>query len=184
MTTPRVISIPEKLKPTIRRLTRRAQWSDDRIAFLNSRTLFHVEEAIREVEARLWFMIEKATPSTTDYKNRMIQTDSLRIVEMGEDGEPTGRSEEIPELIRGEVVELLDEIDIATHSTRFIGRVAIGIHEETDRAIAEINYLLRTNVPECAEGEWAIDPEKMVAIETLHAVEEDHQTTEESSSEN
>lgn len=161
---PRMIPVPEEIRGLIQRLLRQTRWSKEAIQQVAVEMLVEIQRKEQDQEREMWAYIQKVVPETAQYEERSLNPVTMVVQEQCE-GDVVGKSVEIPAEYHEDIFSMLDELDVITNSAPLVGGVVMGIHNKVDQALAKINTLLRTRIPECADGEWHIDPVRWVAIE-------------------
>lgn len=179
---PRMIPIPEEIQGLIKRLFRHTRWNKEAIQEVATGMLTELQRNIHFQEQEMWAYIQKVVPETAQFEEKSLNPVTM-VVHANKDGKPIDKGVEIPAKYHEDIFFMLDEIDIANNTAPLIGGMVMGMHNKVDQALAKINTLLRTRIPECADGEWNIDPIRWVAIEGGLEMYED-QINEESSTEN
>lgn len=179
---PRMIAIPEEIQGLIKRLLRHTRWDKAAIQDVAVGMLTEIQRQSSTVEQEMWSFIQYNIPEIGQYEERSLNPTTM-VVEEHKEGQATGRIVEIPPDYHEEIHYMLDELDTIENTAPLVGGVIMGMNNKVDQAIAKINTLLRTRIPECADGTWHIDPIRMVAIEG--GIEQyQNQSSEESSEEN
>jgi hypothetical protein len=162
MKIPRMIEIPSSIQHMVLAFYQKSRWKESdsaRLGALMTLEFSKMKDEMREVIKMMSISIAK----TENIK--AIDTDFFHVIL--EDGTKIP----FPEDAIAKASSILMEMDSIDNAVELSGAAIKGIAQDSKKKRDQMLSLIQDSIPQCREGDWRIDIEKMMVVE-VHKIEE------------